>query len=168
MNATEPESPASLEELYALYSQSVFRICLRYTRNEEDAEDLVHEVFMKVNAHLGEFEGRSTVFTWIYRVSVNECLSWLRSRKRRKADVEWIEELEPSNAEQDEIDTRLLVQKLMGWTDAKTREILFMAYLEGLKQEEIAKVLNLSRRAVSKRLMVFREKVARLRERVKP
>lgn len=168
MNATEPESPASLEELYALYSQSVFRICLRYTRNEEDAEDLVHEVFMKVNAHLGEFEGRSTVFTWIYRVSVNECLSWLHSRKRRKADVEWIEELEPSNAEQDEIDTRLLVQKLMGWTDAKTREILFMAYLEGLKQEEIAKVLNLSRRAVSKRLMVFREKVARLRERVKP
>jgi RNA polymerase sigma factor (sigma-70 family) len=168
VNVTEPESPASLEELYALYSQSVFRICLRYTRNEEDAEDLVHEVFMKVNAHLGEFEGRSTVFTWIYRVSVNECLSWLRSRKRRKADVEWIEELEPSSAEQDEIDTRLLVQKLMGWTDAKTREILFMAYLEGLKQEEIARVLNLSRRAVSKRLMVFREKVARLRERVKP
>jgi RNA polymerase sigma-70 factor (ECF subfamily) len=130
----------------------------------EDAEDLVHEVFMKVHAHLGDFQGRSSIFTWIYRVSVNECLTWLRKRNRRGATLELIEDLEPEVGEDEESDARLLTEKLMGWTDARTREILFMAYLEGLKQEEIARVLNISRRAVSKRLSVFREKVARLRK----
>jgi RNA polymerase sigma-70 factor, ECF subfamily len=162
-------APAGLEELYARYSASVFRVCLRYTRSEEDAEDLVHETFMKVQAHLGDFQGRSSVYTWIYRVAVNECLAWMRGRNRRGKAVELIEALEPEAGEEAEaLDARLLAEKLIGWTDAKTREILFMAYLEGLKQEEIARVLNISRRAVSKRLTVFREKVARMRKEASP
>jgi RNA polymerase sigma-70 factor, ECF subfamily len=168
VNPVDHEAPVNLEDLYARYSASVFRICMRYTRSEADAEDLVHEVFIKVHAHLGDFEGRSSIFTWIYRVSVNACLSWLRSRKRRGSDLEWMEELEPVSDGEEEADSRLLAEKLMGWTDPKTREILFMAYLEGLKQEEIAQVLNISRRAVSKRLSVFREKVARLRKEDSP
>jgi RNA polymerase sigma factor (sigma-70 family) len=157
-----------LEELYARYSASVFRICRRYTRSEEDAEDLVHDVFMKVHAKVGDFQGRSSIFTWIYRVSVNECLTWLRGRNRRGLALELIEELEPTVEEEEDVDAHLLAEKLMGWTDKTTRQILFMAYLEGLKQEEIARVLNISRRAVSKRLNVFREKVARLGKEVSP
>lgn len=165
MTETTHEAPVKLEDLYARYSASIYRICLRYTRNEEDAEDLVHEVFMKVQTHLDSFRSKSSLFTWIYRIAVNECLSWLRSRKRRGPSVEWIEALEPATQDEDEMDTRLLAEKLLGWTDSKTREILFMVYLEGLKQDEVAQVMNLSRRAVSKRLTVFRTKVASLRER---
>lgn len=169
MNGSDAAAAAGLEELYARYSGSVFRICLRYTRSEEDAEDLVHEVFMKVQAHLGDFQGRSSILTWIYRVAVNECLSWIRGRNRRGRAVELIEALEPESGEEAEtLDARLLAEKLIGWTDARTKEILFMAYLEGLKQEEIARVLNISRRAVSKRLNVFREKVARMRLEASP
>lgn len=169
MIATVAAPKANLEELYARHSASVFRVCLRYTRNEEDAEDLVHEVFMKVQAHLGTFQGRSSVYTWIYRVAVNECLGWIRQRKRRGSAVELIEALEPEAGEEAEaLDARLLAEKLIGWTDARTKEILFMAYLEGLKQEEIARVLNISRRAVSKRLTVFREKVERMRQEDSP
>ena len=162
-------TPASLEELYARYSPSIFRVCLRYTRGEEDAEDLVHEVFLKVQAHLGDFQGRSSVYTWIYRVAVNECLAWMRGRNRRGNAVELIEALEPEVGDEAQaLDARLLAEKLIGWTDARTKEILFMAYLEGLKQEEIARVLNISRRAVSKRLTVFRERVARMRMEASP
>lgn len=168
MKKTESAAPASLEDLYARYSASVFRICLRYARSEEDAEDLVHEVFMKVHGNLEDFQGRSSIFTWIYRVAVNECLAWLRARKRRGSTLELIESLEPASGEEDTLDARLLADKLIGWTDARTREILFMAYLEGLKQDEIARVLDISRRAVSKRLNVFREKVARMRKEASP
>lgn len=169
MNQAGAAAPAGLEELYDRYSGSVFRVCLRYTRSEEDAEDLAHEVFLKVQAHLGDFQGRSSIYTWIYRVAVNECLAWIRGRDRRGRAVELIEALEPETVEDAEaVDARLLARKLIGWTDARTREILFMAYLEGLKQEEIARVLNISRRAVSKRLNVFRERVARLRTEASP
>jgi hypothetical protein len=67
--------------LYRKYAPSLFWVCKRYTRNESDAEDMVQQVFLKAQNHLAGFRGQSSVYTWLYRIAVNECLFMLRKRK---------------------------------------------------------------------------------------
>ena len=73
-----------LSVLFRKYSGMVFRICMRYTKNREDAEDMVSEVFLKVNASLHKYRGESKPMVWIYRIAVNQCLDLLRSKRSRK------------------------------------------------------------------------------------
>ncbi|MGA8030229.1 MAG: RNA polymerase sigma factor [Bryobacteraceae bacterium] len=66
------------------HSQSVFRLAFRMTGNEQDAEDLVQETFLRVYKQLDRFDGRSTFGTWVYRICANCSLDLIRSRKSRK------------------------------------------------------------------------------------
>jgi RNA polymerase sigma-70 factor (ECF subfamily) len=63
------------------YSQSVFRLAFRITRNEQDAEDLVQDVFLKAFRAIATFDGRSSFPTWIYRITANASLDVIRLRK---------------------------------------------------------------------------------------
>jgi RNA polymerase sigma factor (sigma-70 family) len=150
-----------LEQLYNQYAESVYRICLRYVRNTQDAEDLVHEVFLRIRAHQGDFEGRSSLFTWIYRITVNECLQWLR--KRRGTEGLEAADAAPGGAgPAPEVETKIVLNQILRYFDRKTKAVLFLLYLEGLTQEETAEVMQISRRAVNKNLSRFRERLARL------
>jgi RNA polymerase sigma-70 factor (ECF subfamily) len=153
-----------LKELYEQYAESVYRICLKYTRNQPDAEDLVHEIFLKIRANLPGFRGGSAVFTWIYRITVNACLQHLRQQKGKTMitleDIEVPVAAEPAG---EAVESRLMINYLLRPFDRKTRAMLFMLYLEGLTQEEVAEVMQISRRAVNKRLHRFREHIAKLK-----
>ena len=67
------------------YSRSVFRLAYRMTGNEQDAEDVVQETFLRAFRHLHRWDARSSFGTWIYRIAANGSLDLLRSRKRRSA-----------------------------------------------------------------------------------
>jgi RNA polymerase sigma-70 factor (ECF subfamily) len=62
--------------------ERVFRLALRITRNQEDAEDSRQEALLKAYRHMGQFEGRSQFTTWISRIAINEALMNLRKRHR--------------------------------------------------------------------------------------
>jgi len=66
------------------HSQSVFRLAFRMTGNEQDAEDLVQETFLRAYRHLGKFDGRASFGTWLYRIAANCSLDLIRARKRRQ------------------------------------------------------------------------------------
>ncbi len=66
------------------HSQSVFRLAFRMTGNEQDAEDLVQETFLRAYRQLGKFDGRASFGTWLYRIAANCSLDLIRSRKRRQ------------------------------------------------------------------------------------
>jgi RNA polymerase sigma-70 factor, ECF subfamily len=65
------------------HSRSVFRLAFRMTQNEQDAEDLVQETFLKAYKQLHRFDGRSAFGTWLYRIAANCSLDLIRSRKNR-------------------------------------------------------------------------------------
>ena len=67
------------------YSRSVFRLAYRMTGNEQDAEYVVQETFLRAFRHLHRWDARSSFGTWIYRIAANGSLDLLRSRKRRSA-----------------------------------------------------------------------------------
>jgi RNA polymerase sigma-70 factor, ECF subfamily len=65
------------------HSRSVFRLAFRMTGNEQDAEDLVQETFLKAYKQLHRFDGRSAFGTWLYRIAANCSLDLIRVRKNR-------------------------------------------------------------------------------------
>ncbi|HYL39253.1 MAG TPA: sigma-70 family RNA polymerase sigma factor [Bryobacteraceae bacterium] len=78
--AREGDSTA-YNELVNRYSQKIYRLAKHITQNDEDAEDVLQETFLKGFEHLGDFQGQSKFYTWIVRIAVNESLMKLRKRK---------------------------------------------------------------------------------------
>src|SRR6476619_5147211 len=74
----------SFEELYKLYSKQVYNLSLNYVYNVEDAEDITQETFIAVFQKVEEFQDLSTLKTWIYRIAINKCLDFLKSKKAQK------------------------------------------------------------------------------------
>jgi RNA polymerase sigma-70 factor (ECF subfamily) len=72
---------AAFNELVNQYSRKIFRLAKHITQNEEDAEDILQETFLKAFEHLSSFQGQSKFYTWIVRIAVNESLMKLRKRK---------------------------------------------------------------------------------------
>jgi len=79
-------------ELYRLYSQAMYNICLRMLKNEMDAEDLLQNSFVDVFTKLHTFKYQSTVGAWIKRIVVNNCINYLKKRRLQ------IEELKDNHA----------------------------------------------------------------------
>ncbi len=66
------------------YQQKIFGTCLSFVPNKEDAEDLVQEIFLEVFDSIHKFKGNSKLSTWIYRITTNKCLEFIRKRNTKK------------------------------------------------------------------------------------
>src|SRR5690349_11704334 len=88
------------------HSKSVFRLAFRMTGNEQDAEDVVQETFLRAYKQLQRFDGRAAFATWLYRIGTNCSLDLIRARKSRKeqqtslpdeASGQWLERIAASD-----------------------------------------------------------------------
>jgi RNA polymerase sigma-70 factor, ECF subfamily len=77
---------ASFDSLVRRYDQSVLRLALHMLGNEQDAQDVHQEAFLKAYRHLGNFRFECSFYTWLYRIVTNLCLDHLRRRKSRRED----------------------------------------------------------------------------------
>src|SRR5690606_13905631 len=96
------EKETLFKEIFEQNSSKVYHLSLGYTGDEDVANDLMQETFIKVWQNMDGFRQQSQVSTWVYRIAINTCLSHLRSEKRRNSDPlnsEHLENLvdEPSN-----------------------------------------------------------------------
>ena len=124
--------------------------------NVADAEDLVQEAFIKAHRALMErqFDGRSSVETWLYRIVTNLCLDQLRSRKRRGRSVKECDEMMVEDGNSAE--ARLALRELDGWMSdlaAEQRVALVLSAFEGFSNVEIAKMMGCSEGSVEQRLV---------------
>ncbi|MGB4774204.1 MAG: RNA polymerase sigma factor [Daejeonella sp.] len=74
------------KEVFQANSRKIYHLCLGYTGDEDSANDLMQETFIKVWQNLDKFRNHALISTWIYRIAVNTCLSWLRVEKRQAKD----------------------------------------------------------------------------------
>lgn len=72
---------SAFSELVQHYDRRVFRMAKQITQNDDDAEDVLQEAFLKAYTHLDDFQGNSKFYTWIVRIAVNEALMKLRKRR---------------------------------------------------------------------------------------
>lgn len=131
------------KELYKKYGPKVQRLCLGYTGNQMEAEDLLQEVFVKVWQNLDKFRGDSQVSTWIYRIAANTCLYHLRSAKNKQSvnleQAPPLLDFEETNKEQQV----QLLYKAISELKESDRLIITML-LEEIPYLEMAKITEIS------------------------
>lgn len=156
MNPTE--TPASLEEWFQRYSSLVYRVCRRYVKNPEDAEDLTQEIFLKLSMRRGEFRGDASPSTWLYRIAVNACLDCLRKQKARDAQVvEALDErvVDHLSRSGNDVLARIDLERILRTVKPRTREALFLVLAEGLSYAEAGEVMGMEKSAVAKQVTRF-------------
>jgi RNA polymerase sigma-70 factor (ECF subfamily) len=169
----------AFQVLVERYQSRVHHLALRVLRDEEAARDAVQEGFLKVYRSLDRFEGRSSFYTWLYRLVLNLCLD-MRRRDRTGREVEWTEE-RAHEAEQpgggtleeagggpegalERAEIRRRVAEAIDTLPAGQRETLILREVEGLSYQEIAEALSISKGTVMSRLHYARKKVAKILE----
>ena len=132
---------SAFDELVARHQAGVYNLCLQMLGNRSDAEDAAQDVFVAVYKGLPGFRARSKVATWIFRIAVNKCLGYRKSRQAEASPEQDVGEWPPGA---DELYERRLVRKLIGQLPAHYRAVLVLSYYRELTCAEIAEVLEWS------------------------
>ena len=78
------KTQSAYNQLIDDYQHKVFKTCLSFVPNKQDAEDIAQEVFLEVFKSIDKFKGNSTLSTWIYRICTNKCLEFIRKKNTKK------------------------------------------------------------------------------------
>jgi RNA polymerase sigma-70 factor (ECF subfamily) len=178
--AAKAGDASAFSDLVQHYDRRVFRMAKQITQNDDDAEDVLQETFLKAYTHLDDFQGNSKFYTWVVRIAVNEAL--MKLRKRRSDRTVPLDD--PIDTGEDEV-----VREIAVWDqnpeDTYSREelatilddavqslkpayrtVFILRDIEEMSIEETAEALNLSISAVKSRLLrarlQLREKLTRL------
>jgi len=165
----------AFRSLVERHSRSVFRLAFRMTGNEQDAEDVVQESFLRAYRQLGRFESRANFGTWLYRITANCAVDLMRARQARhdQARGESIDEVavdlradgpDPERlSESAEIQRR--VSEAMAALSPLERAAFTLRHYEGRSIDEISRTLGL--RTSAAKHSVFRA-VRKLRAALEP
>lgn len=159
------------------HSAVVYRLSLKMLGEEQDAEDVLQETFIKAYKALPNFDGRSSLSTWLYRIATNEALMILRKRKGKAVPLSIDEPLEMAEGEMEPLqivdwccmpeeelmsaETRQYLNEAVEMLPHSLRTVFLLRDIEGLSTRETAEILELSETAVKTRLSRAR---LRLRE----
>ena len=155
----------SVEELISRYSNKVFSLASRLTRNAEDAEEVLQDVFITVHRKIGGFEGKSSFSSWLYRVTVNAAFMKLRKRKQDQTvpleeiiqQAQVVQSLKsPEHAYVDSLSIRNQMLEALEVAIRKLpddyRPVFILRDVDGLTSREVSKILDLTVPAVKSRL----------------
>lgn len=160
--------------LVQTYQKPVYNLCLRMVSNPTDAEDLAQEAFLKAWRGLSFYKFESSFSTWLYRLTSNVCIDFLRQQKRKNTvsltvmEEEENRELEVYDPapvpEEEAIDSenRQAVADAMAQLEEEYRLVLSLRVVEELSYEQIADVLDLKVGTVKSRLARARDKLRKL------
>lgn len=145
--------------LYKLYAPKMMGLCLRYTKNKADAEDVLQEGFIKVFENIYQLKKAEKLEWWLKRIFINEALQLLKNRKNIiSLDVAHVTNLSNRNAE--EILGSLSMQEITGLIrelPSGMQTILNLYIIDGLPHKEIAKMLGISEGTSKSQLHVARK-----------
>ena len=155
----------AFEALVVAYQKQVYNLALRTVGNEEDAADMTQEVFLRAYRALGTFRGESKFSVWLYRLTTNVCIDFLRSRRRHPTvsltasedddeqpqfDLPADERTSPEQ-QLTRSEMRRAVARGLDSLPDDARKILILRELNGLSYAEIGKVLHLEDGTVKSR-----------------
>jgi len=156
----------SLSEIVNAYSPNIYSLSLKFMRNKHDAEDVLQETFLKMLNSIPKFEGRSTLYSWLYRIATNTALEKLRKKYPEQFEIELdtVDYHEHSGRKSFELpyfdekdlqnsDLKIELNSAIKKLNAKLRIVFILRDIEGNSVKETAKILNLSEANVKIRLM---------------
>ena len=153
-------SRSSFHELYGLYKDRMYSLCVRMLGNTEDAEDALQETFVRVFRNLGGFRGESSFHTWLYRIAANTCIELLRKRKLENGHERIDDPGHESTIQYDPEhtdDLRLFIEHALEKLPDGCRSVFILHAVEGFKHREIAGMLDISEGTSKSQLSLAKE-----------
>lgn len=156
----------AFEEIVKRYETKVFNLAMRFTRNQEDAEEVLQDVFITLYRKLSLFQGKSAFSSWLYRIVVNAAFMKLRKKKQTAAIS--VEDLSPTTrmacfegdttleSRTDTLTTkhelRVVLEAAINKLPEQYRAVFILRDVDGLSNEEAGKILDLTVAAIKSRL----------------
>ncbi|MES2747951.1 MAG: RNA polymerase sigma factor [Bacteroidota bacterium] len=156
------------QSIYNQYNVLVYNVALNYLQNVEDAEEITQDVFVQVHQSLHQFKSNATLKTWIYRITINKCLDFIKhknSKKRffifgKKSDAEFelqkVSTFEHPGIVMENKENAELLFSVINQLSENQKTAFLLSKLDGLSNPEIAAIMEVSISSVES--LVFRAK----------
>lgn len=171
------EKMQDFKTFYDQYATLVYNLALHYLHNIEDAEEITQDVFLKVHQSIGSFQQESAIKTWIYRITINASLDFIKHKKSKKrffifgtktdseSELERLSTFEhPGIALENKENATILFRTIDDALTENQKTAFLLSKLDGLSNPEIASIMELSISSVES--LIFRAK-ASLKEKLK-
>jgi RNA polymerase sigma-70 factor, ECF subfamily len=162
----------AFREIVERYQAKVFSVIYGILRNRNDAEDIAQQVFAKIFFSIKNFDFRSSLLTWIYKITVNECYDYLRKKRVRRLVYESDFSAEDSTRMEKAppVDSRLaqhdLILKLLSKISEEDRSLILLKEVEGHSVEELAEMTGMNENTIKVKLFRARQKLVKAAERL--
>ena len=175
----QAQDELAFREIVDRYQTKVYSIIYGILRNHNDAEDIAQQVFAKVYFSIRNFDFRSSLLTWVYKITVNECYDYLRKKKVRKLvyESDFTEDdavkMENSSAAvslapgaDEDLARRELILKLLEKISAEDRQLMLLKEVEGHSVEELAQMTGMNENTIKVKLFRARQKLLKAAQRL--
>jgi len=153
----------ALKKLYEDHFDLLFPVCLRYAQKEEDAEDVLHEGFIKIYKNIDKYQPGTSIKSWMRRIMVNAAIDHYRERKRKRT-----EEITPMlklRSKRPDVFSKITVDEILEalrQLSPTYRTVFNLFVMEGFSHKEIAKELNITESTSRSNLVKARNKLKSL------
>lgn len=161
----------AMESIYRHFKSRLFSLAYRYTYNPAAAEDILHDTFVKVFTNLSSLEGEKTFIGWLYRITINNCLTYIREKKKHLQrtvplnDVEHTMSGKKKPAHEKRISKSL--EKAIETLPTKLKSVFLLYDVQGFKHEEVAEILGCAVGTSKSQLFKARMKIRKYLEKNK-
>ncbi|MDQ5930265.1 MAG: hypothetical protein QG594_2052 [Bacteroidota bacterium] len=161
-------NPESFQELYAQYKTLVYNVALNYVQNIEDAEEITQDVFVQLFQSIATFKQQSSLKTWIYRITINKSLDFLKHKKSQKRffifgkrsenefEIQNISNFEHPGVLLENKEKSKLLFGLINQLNENQKTAFILSKIDGLSNPEIAVIMQLTVSSVES--LLFRAK----------
>ena len=155
------EKEKAFSDIVKKHKNTVFTVCYLYSKDQEEANDLFQETLINLWRGFDSFQGKCDIKTWIWRVSINTCISFDRQKERR---VETVPLNMDINLFTDTDDDTRQIQQLyhrinkLGMVD----RAIILLWLENMSYEEIGQIIGISTKNVSVKLVRIKEQLKKM------
>ena len=169
----------AFREVVERYQAKIFSIIYGILRNHNDAEDIAQQVFTKVYFSIRNFDFRSSLLTWIYKITVNECYDYLRKKRVRRLvyESDFSQEesqrmeasdpaIDPAQPADERLAQRDLAVKLLSKVSEEDRSLILLKEVEGHSVEELAQMTGMNENTIKVKLFRTRQKLLKAAHRL--
>ncbi|MBQ6155668.1 MAG: RNA polymerase sigma factor [Bacteroidales bacterium] len=146
------------EELVKQYKRTIYSVCYMFSRDNEEINDLFQEILVRLWLGFDQFEQRSSVNTWVYRIALNTAINSDKRAKRRPQTVPLSTDIDPYDPQDSSLEQVRQLYALINQLDVMDRGLVLL-WLEGIGYDEIAAIMGITVANVGIKLHRIKEKL---------